>query len=89
MRECFVLIRRSASFFTLAFLGRDGGKRGHGLGHALAAAVRAHEASLFEIRDMENLGELLVAIPIKKAIVRHYRSPLHQPADNDVTADRN
>ena len=57
----------------LAFLGRDGGERRYLLGHALAAAVRADYAALFEISDVKNLGELFVAILTEKNVLRHGR----------------
>lgn len=58
---------------NLALLGRDGGKRRHPLGHPLAAAVWAHHAALFEIRDVENLGKFFVAILTEKNVLRHGR----------------
>jgi hypothetical protein len=54
----------------LALLGRDGGERRYLLGHALAAAVRADYAGLFEISDVKNLGELFVAILTEKNVLR-------------------
>jgi hypothetical protein len=47
---------------NLALLGRNGGERHYLLGHALAAAVRADYAALFEISDVKNPGKLFVAI---------------------------
>jgi hypothetical protein len=55
----------------LALLGRDGGERRYPLGHPLAAAVLAHHAALFEVRDMENLGKFFVAILTEKNVLRH------------------
>jgi hypothetical protein len=57
----------------LALLGRDGGERRYPLGHPLAAAVWAHHAALFEVRDMENLGKFFVAILTEKNVLRHGR----------------
>jgi hypothetical protein len=57
----------------LALLGRDGGERRYRLGHPLAAAVWAHHAALFEVRDVENLGKFFVAILAEKNVVRHGR----------------
>jgi hypothetical protein len=64
-----------AAYFRvrLALLRRDGGKRRYPLGHPLAAAVWAHHAALFEVRDVENLGKFFVAILTEKNVLRHGR----------------
>ena len=58
---------------NLALLGRNGGERRYLLDHALAAAVRADYADLFEISDVKNLGKLFVAIQAEKNVLRHGR----------------
>jgi hypothetical protein len=67
---------------NLALLGRNGGERFHLLDHALAAAVRADYAELFEIIDVKIPGKLFVAILAEKNVLRHGRflldpCPLH------------
>jgi hypothetical protein len=57
----------------LALSGRNGGERRYLLGHALAAAVRADYAALFEISDVKNLGKLFVAILAEENVLRHGR----------------
>jgi hypothetical protein len=58
---------------NLALPGRNGGERRHLLGYALAAAVGADYAALFEISDMKNPGKLFVAILAEKNVLRHGR----------------
>jgi hypothetical protein len=55
----------------LTFPGCHGGKRRRHLGDALAAAVRACNATLFEIGHMEILVEFFFAILAEKHVVRH------------------
>jgi len=58
---------------NLALLGCSGGERRYLLGHALAAAVRADYAALFEISDVKNPGKLFVAVLAEKNVLRHGR----------------
>ena len=59
--------------FNLALLGRNGGERRYLLDHALAAAVRADYADLFEISNVKNQSKLLVAILAEENVLRHGR----------------
>jgi hypothetical protein len=56
---------------NLALPGRNGGERRYLLGHAIAAAVRADDAALFEISDVKS--KLVVAILTQKNVLRHGR----------------
>jgi hypothetical protein len=47
---------------NLTLLGGNGGERRYRLGYPLAAAVWTLHPALFKLRDVESLGELLVAI---------------------------
>ena len=47
---------------NLTLPGGNGGERRYHLGHPFAAAVWTLHAAFFEVRDVESLGELLVAI---------------------------
>jgi hypothetical protein len=58
---------------NLALPGRNGGERRYLLGHAIAAAVRADYAALFEISDVKNLRKLFVAILTQEDVLRHGR----------------
>ena len=60
---------------NLTLPGGNGGERRYHLGHPLAAAVWTRHAALFEVRDVEGLGELLVAILAVKNVLGHGRSP--------------
>jgi hypothetical protein len=53
---------------NLTLLGGNGGERGYHMGYPLAAAVWARYATLFEVRDVESLGELLIAILTEKNV---------------------
>jgi hypothetical protein len=59
----------------LTLLGGNGGKRHWHLVHPLAAAVWTHHTDLSEVRDVESLGELLVAILAEKNVLAHSHSP--------------
>jgi hypothetical protein len=56
------------------------------LGHPLAAAVWAHHATFFEVRDVENLGKFFVAILTEKNVVRHDRFFLNGPLSTHIVA---
>jgi hypothetical protein len=60
---------------NLTLLGGNGGERGYHMGCPLAAAVWARDANLFELRDVESLGELLLAILAEKNILGNGHSP--------------
>jgi hypothetical protein len=60
---------------NLTLLGSNGGESGYQLSHALAAAVWTRHAALFEICDVESLGEFLVAILTQEYVFAHGRSP--------------
>ena len=60
---------------NLTLLGGNGGECGYDLGYPLAAAVWTRYAALFEVCDVESLGELLVAILTEKNVFAHGRSP--------------
>jgi hypothetical protein len=64
----------------LTFLGCYGRERRYLLSDPLAAAVWTHHASLFEVRDVKNLGEFLLAIQTEKNVVRHDRFLLDPPS---------
>ena len=51
---------------NLALLGGNGSERRYLLDHALAGAVRADYADLFEISDVKIPGKLFAAIQAKK-----------------------
>jgi hypothetical protein len=61
----------------LALFRGHGGERRYLLSNSLAAAAWTDHATLFEIRDVKNLGKLLVAIHAEKNVVRHGRFLLH------------
>jgi hypothetical protein len=60
---------------NLTLLGGNGGERGYHMGYPLAAAVWARYVTLFELRDVESLRELLVAILAEKNVLGHGHSP--------------
>ena len=62
----------------LALLGCHGGERRYLLAHALAAAVRTDNATLFEIRDVKNLGKFFGAVLTEKYVLGHDRFLLDQ-----------
>ena len=60
---------------NLTLLGRNGGKCGYRLRRSLAAAVWTSYAALFDFGEMENLGELFIAILTKKNVLGHNQLP--------------
>jgi hypothetical protein len=61
----------------LALLGGNGGERRYHLFHPLAATVWTGHAALFDVRDVETLGKLLVAILTEKNVLGHGRFSSH------------
>jgi hypothetical protein len=62
----------------IALLGCHGGERRYLLAHALAAAVRTDNATLFEIRHVKNLGKFFAAVLTEKYVLGHDRFLLDQ-----------